>query len=134
MVSDHAGGDGVRRRRGVADLGGAQQFLELPDPGLLLALLLAGGVVAAVLLEVALLASGVDLRGDDGAVRDQLVELVLEPVVGLLGQPGHLRVHGHHSSSDPVVHPRARAGPSGRASPTRWYVLLPGAAVRRGPE
>ena len=61
--------------RGGADLGGAQQLLELADPGLLLALLLAGGVVAAVLLEVALLAAGVDLGSDDGTVRDQLVQL-----------------------------------------------------------
>src|SRR6185437_5961940 len=115
-----------------ADLGGAQQLLELADAGLLLALFLACGVVATVLLEVALLASGVDLRGDDGAIRDQLVELVLEPVVGLLGQPGHLRVHGHHSSSGPVVHPRARAGPSGRAPDAAVRVVCPGSAAGPG--
>jgi hypothetical protein len=57
-------------------------------------------VVAAVLLEVTLLAAGVDLRSDDGAVVDELLQLGLQPVVGLLGQPGHRRIrHGHHSSN-----------------------------------
>src|SRR3954467_10760672 len=82
------------------------------------ALLLVWGVVAAVLLEVALLAAGVDLGGDDGAVVDQLVQFTLEPVVGLLGEPGHLRLrHGHHSSSlSGSLRPRtsAREGPSAR--------------------
>ena len=59
-----------------ADLGAAQQLLQLADPGLLLGLLVAGGVVAAVLLEIALFAAGVDLGGDDRALRDELVELV----------------------------------------------------------
>jgi hypothetical protein len=100
-LQDHAG----RRRVGVggrdADLGGAQ----LADAGLLLALLLARGVVAAVLLEVALLAAGVDLGCNDRAVRDQLVEFLLEPIVGILGQPGRLGIrHGHHSSSLSGVH------------------------------
>src|SRR5690606_40239938 len=78
---------------------GAQELLRLADAGLLLALLLARGVVAAVLLEVALFAAGVDLSCDNRAVGDQLVESLLEPVVGFLGQPGRLGVrHGHHSS------------------------------------
>src|SRR5699024_8185387 len=72
----------------------AQQLLELTDAGLLLSLLLAGRVVSAVLLEVALFAAFVDLRGDDGTIGDQTVQFRLEPVVGLLRQPGLLRV-GH---------------------------------------
>ena len=126
-LQHHAGGGGVGVGGGDADLRGAQQLLQLADAGLLLALLLARGVVAAVLLEVALLAAGVDLGGDDGAVRDQLVEFVLEPVVGLLGQPGHLRVrHRHHSSSlsgpcdsrtrSPAARPPVEDGPRSRAA------------------
>ena len=60
----HAGLDDAVVGRGLADLGAAQHVLELPDAGLGLALLLAGGVVAAVLLEVALVAGGAD-AGDD---------------------------------------------------------------------
>jgi len=84
---DAAGRDHVRGGR-LADLGRAEQLLELPDPGLLLALFLSGGVVAAVLPEVPLFTPGVDLCGDDRPSGDQLVELRLQPVVGLLGQPG----------------------------------------------
>src|SRR5690606_11577142 len=69
----------------------------MPDSGFLLPLLLPGGVVATVLLQVALFTAGIDFGGDDRTIRDQLVELVLEPVVGILGQPGHLAIaHGHH--------------------------------------
>ena len=60
----HAGLDDAVVGRGLADLGAPQHVLELADPGLGLALLLAGGVVAAVLLEVALVAGGAD-PGDD---------------------------------------------------------------------
>ena len=87
IVTTVPGRDLVGLRR-LADLGGAQQLLQVADARLLLALLLAGGVVAAVLPEVALLAAGVDLGGDDRAVGDQLVELGLQPVVRVLGQPG----------------------------------------------
>ena len=48
----------------LADLGAAQHVLELADPGLDLALLVLGGVVAAVLLEVALVAGGADPLDD----------------------------------------------------------------------
>ena len=82
-------GVGDRRRR-LADPRLAQQVGELTDAGLLLALLVLGGVVAAVLLEVALLAAGVDLRGHRRAAGHQLVELGLQPVVGFLGQPDAL--------------------------------------------
>ena len=90
------GDDGARSRRwstvvgAVADPRLAQQVGQLADAGLLLALLVLGGVVAAVLLEVALFAAGVDLRGHRRAAGHQLVELGLQPVVGFLGQPDAL--------------------------------------------
>ena len=51
-----AGRDLVGVGRRLADLGPAQHVGQLADPGLLLALLLPGRVVAAVLPEVALVA------------------------------------------------------------------------------
>src|SRR4029077_19805774 len=51
-------------------------------------------VVAAVLAQVALLAAVVDLRSDDRSIGDQLIELGIQAVVCLLGQPGDLGV-GH---------------------------------------
>ena len=64
--------------------------------GLLLALLLLGGVVAAVLAQVALLAGLLDLAGDLGAApTGEILELRLEPVVRLLGQPGDTAGLGH---------------------------------------
>jgi hypothetical protein len=66
----------------------AQQLGELADAGLDLALLVLGGVVAAVLLQVALFASGLDLLRDVGARRAaELLELRRQAVVGLLRQP-----------------------------------------------
>src|SRR5690606_30694732 len=59
-----AGGDGAIRRRSLADGRRAQQLLELQDACLDLALLVFRGVIAAVLLEVALLARRLDLLGD----------------------------------------------------------------------
>ena len=67
--------------RRLADLRRAQQLLQLADARLLLALLLAGGVVAAVLLEVALLAARADLGAIAVRLVDQVVELRLEAVV-----------------------------------------------------
>ena len=64
-----------------ADLRVVEQVLQLADAGLLLALLLAGGVVSAVLAQVAFLAAVVDFRRDDRTIRDQLVELGLESVM-----------------------------------------------------
>ncbi len=64
---DHARLDDAVVGRGLADLGAAEHVLHLEDLGLVLALLLAGGVVAAVLLEVALVAGSTDLRDDLGA-------------------------------------------------------------------
>ena len=71
---------------------------ELADPGLHLALVVLGGVVVAVLLEVAELPGGLDLAGDvDPTDRGELVVLGLEPVVGLLGEVVRLR-HGRRGS------------------------------------
>ena len=68
---------------------GAQQLCELADAGLLLALLVLGGVVAAVLLEVALFTRGLDPLGDLLAtVRRELRELRREAVERLLREPG----------------------------------------------
>src|SRR5690606_5822493 len=91
--SHHPGG------RTIAHPGTPQQVLQMPDARLLLTLLLLCGVVAAVLPQVPLFAAGVDLRGDDRAVGDQLVELGSEAVVALLGEPdGRLAVGGHGQS------------------------------------
>jgi hypothetical protein len=65
----------------LADLRAVEQVLQLADAGLLLALLVAGGVVPAVLAQVTLLAAIVDFRGDDRTIRDQLVEFGLESVM-----------------------------------------------------
>ena len=66
-----------------------EELAQLADAGLLLALLLLGGVVAAVLAQVALLAGLLDLARDLGtALAGEMIELRLEAVVGLLGQPG----------------------------------------------
>ena len=62
-------------------------MLELTDPALHVALLVLGGVVAGVLLEVAFLAGALDLVGDlDAAAGGEIVELGLQAVEGLLGQ------------------------------------------------
>src|SRR5690606_11147651 len=76
-----------------------QKGLELPDPGFLLALVLAGCLVRLVLPEVALLAAVADVLGDDGPVRDQLLQLLLGPVIGALRKPGRFGLaHGLHVS------------------------------------
>ncbi len=83
--------DGVHLR-GLDDLGVLEQVLELADATLHVPLLVLGGVVAGVLLEVALFAGDFDLVGDlDAATRRQIVEFRLELVVGGLRE---LRV-GH---------------------------------------
>lgn len=94
---DRAGQRDAGLRGRDTDLRVVQQFLQLTNPGLLLTLLLASGVVSTVLLEVALLAALVDLGRDDGTIRDELVEFCLESVVRLLCQPGHLGL-GHPRS------------------------------------
>jgi len=82
----------------LSDGGVVQQLGQLTDPGLHLALLLLGGVIAAVLLDVAFVAGGLDLLGDLGAtLAGELGQLALEPVIGLLGQVarGRRRSVGH---------------------------------------
>ena len=78
---------------GGDDLGVLEDRLELADAALHVALLVLGGVVVAVLGEVAELAGPLDLRGDlDAAPRGEVVELGLQPVERLLGQL--VRFHG----------------------------------------
>jgi len=97
-----------------------QDVGELVDPRLLFALLLLGRVVSAVLPQVALFPSRLDLLGDvDPALARQMIELSLEPVKCLLRQPGDSVVTGlgHKYSSHPLCGPelirRARhPGPS----------------------
>src|SRR5947209_7977607 len=73
---DGADLDDAVAHRGLADRRRAQQLRQLADAGLDLALLVFGGVVAAVLLEVALLAGRLELLGDvDARGTAQLLEL-----------------------------------------------------------
>ena len=95
---DHAGLDDAVVGGGLADLGVFEHFLEGLDARLVHRLLVAGGVVAAVLAQVALLAGGVDESGDfDALDLDAFLELVCEQVVLCLREP--LSV-GHGSSVD----------------------------------
>jgi hypothetical protein len=82
-----------------------QDVGELVDPSLLLALLLLGRVISAVLPQVALFPSRLDLFGDvDPALARQVVQLSLEPVKSLLRQPRDSVVAGlgHKHSSYPL--------------------------------
>ena len=72
---------------GLDDLRVLDHGLEVPDAAFHLPLLVLGGVVVAVLGQVAQLAGGLDLAGDvRAAVRGQLLELRDQPVVGRLGE------------------------------------------------
>ncbi len=107
--------DTVGTRR-FADLRVRQDVGELVDSGLLLALLLLGGVVSAVLLQVALIPSRLDLLGDvDPALTGEVIQLGLEPVVRLLGKPGDSVVTslGHKHSSKSAVRRSTPPGPAG---------------------
>src|SRR5699024_1621259 len=91
----HAGTDHTLGARRFADLRGAKELCELDDAVLHLALLFLGGVVAAVLLEVALLTGCLDLLRDlDAPITRQVVQLGLEPVMRLLGEPGDVVIAG----------------------------------------
>ena len=98
----HAGADHAIRARRLADPGVLQNVLELEDPAFLLALLLLGRVVTAVLAQVSLVAGSLDLFRDiDAPLHREIVELGLKPVVRLLGKPGDAFIarlgHGHSS-------------------------------------
>ena len=74
-------------RAGLDDLAVLEQVLELADPALHVALLVLGGVVVAVLAEVAQLAGPLDLVGDlDPAAGGEVVELGLQPVERRAGE------------------------------------------------
>ena len=95
---NHAGLDDAVVGGGLAHLGVLQHFLEGLDAGLVHGLLVARGVVAAVLAQVALLAGGIDEARDlDALDLDAFLELVCEQVVLCLREP--LSV-GHGSSID----------------------------------
>src|SRR5262249_14279680 len=95
VVTVVAVGHDLARRDRLVVLGligrrAAEHLLELPDASLVGALLVLGRVVAAVLLQVALVASRADPIDDLGAQgATPLLELGIEPVEGLLGQPDH---------------------------------------------
>jgi len=96
----HAGLHDAVVRGCLADAGTVQQLGQLADARLLLALLLLGGVVAAVLAKVTLLARGLDPGGQLVATfARHVVELGLEPVVRLLGQPGDDLARTRHGNS-----------------------------------
>jgi hypothetical protein len=84
-----------------------EQLGEHTDARLDLALLLLGGVVPAVLLEVTLLACGLDLLGDlRAALAGQGVKLSSESVEGFLGQPRDRAVCSHSVSLQERNRPR----------------------------
>jgi len=83
-----------------------QDVGQLVDPGLDLALLFLGCVVAAVLPQVPLIPRGFDLLGDvDPALAGKVIQLALEPVMRLLSEPGDSIVArlGHKYSSHPLA-------------------------------
>ena len=89
----HAGAHHPLGRGGLTDLRGVQDLAEMEDPRLHLALLVLGRVVAAVLLQVALFAGGLDLLGDvDAPGPREILVLGLQAVVRLLRQPGDVLI------------------------------------------
>src|SRR5262249_58548348 len=89
--------------RGGADPGVLQDVLDLPDPGLLLALLFLGCVVAAVLPQVTLFPGGFDLLRDlHTCWAREMVEFRLESVMRLLGEPGDVLACLGHGYSLPA--------------------------------
>ena len=102
---DAAGADLVGVTLGLAHLGASQQVFELANAPLHLPLLLTGGVVAAVLGEVALLAGGGNPGGHLGATHGlEVGEFGLELVVGLLGEPHRFGIgFGHPDMLAPAL-------------------------------
>ncbi len=99
-------------------------MLELADAALDLALLVLGGVVAAVLLQVAFVSSGFDLLRDlytSGA--GQVVKLRLQPVMCFLGEPGDILACLGHGYSLPAMRTgevrRSQLGSMGYWEPMR---------------
>ena len=87
-LNDHTQGHNAVVDGSVANVGGLQQVLELLDACLVLGLLVAGGVVAAVLTEVALVACLRDAVDDFLAVRaGEVLQLLGEAVEGVLSEP-----------------------------------------------
>ena len=84
--------------------------VQLANPGLQLTLLVPRRMVAAVLAEIALLARLGDLLGNLGSSRAlKMIELTLELVVRLLGQPDRLRRILRHRTSVPSESTRSLA-------------------------
>src|SRR5215467_10105800 len=101
LVSGEADRDGHARAYDpvgagrLADPRVVQDVHDLEDPALPLALLFLGGVVAAVLPQVALVPGGLDSLGDLRApFAREVVQLRLEPVIRLLGEPGDAVITG----------------------------------------
>ena len=91
----------------VDDHGSLDERAQVSDAGLGLALLLFGGVVVAVLAEVAHLACRFDLAGDvDAPLGGEVNEFGLQAVVGGLGEL--VLVHGHATDSRRGVEGRPR--------------------------
>ena len=112
MVTTMPGATTPVVRRGLADLGVLQELGELAHAQLLLALLLLGRVVPAVLPQVALLAGRLDLLGDLGARGTrQVLQLGLELVVRLLGEPGDVLAGLGHRCSSSVLGIQSNALP-----------------------
>ena len=121
------------------DLGLSKELGEVADAALHLPLLLLGGVVVAVLGEVAELAGGLDLAGDlDPTTRGQVDVLGLQPVERRLGEVH--RVGHPDQASDGAVPARrrirartsvtARTGRSGDGRRREWNMRMP-SRVRR---
>ena len=105
---DHAGLDDAVVGRGLSDLCMLQHFLEGLDAGLVHGLLVARGVVAAVLAQVAFLAGCINEARDlDALDLDALFQLACEQVVLGLREP--LCV-SHGSSNDVSVIERRHTG------------------------
>ena len=87
MRDDRAGRDRAVGAAALDDLGVLEERLELADAALHLALLVLGGVVVAVLGEVAELAGRLDLAGDlDPAAGGEVLVLGLQPLVRGAGE------------------------------------------------
>ena len=125
---DHAGLDDAVVGGGLADLGVFEHLLEGLDAGLVHGLLVTGGVVAAVLAQIAFLAGGVDEARDlDALDLDAFLQLACEQVVLGLREP--LCV-SHGSSNDVSVIERRHTGVG--AHGVECSNIAPGRAAQPG--